>query len=467
MKSVTARSPRIEALEARLLLSGMPACIGPVRVPEPAHGSVLIEARDCRVGRKADAGDAFADATAAALGSSGSLLIRGRLDTAKDVDVFSFVAPADGTVHADLSVMGRSRRGDLSVYDAAGHLLFRDTETWRTKAAVDFEVEAGATYFVRIDALNKAKGPYAARLKFTAAPAENTAPVAAVDAYEVDEDNVLAIRAAGDGVLANDTDADGDALSAALVRGPEHGALELAADGTFLYTPEADFSGTDTFIYRAGDGTDSSNLAMVTIAVNPLNDAPVARDDRFEIYEGETRLLAPAGALANDTDADGDALSLVVVDAPQHGTVTTDADGHLVYTPEAGFTGEDTLTYRAADGQAESNLATITISVLDSNHAPVAHDDAYTVVAGQTLGVFMPGVLANDVDADGDWLIAMVVGQPSHGTFSADPLGGFTYTPAAGFTGIDTFTYMAADQRAFSAPATVTITVLPAGGFVA
>ena len=79
----------------------------------------------------------------------------------------------------------------------------------------------------------------------------------------------------------------------------------------------------------------------------------------------------------------------------------------------------------------------------------------------------MPGVLANDTDADGDWLIAMVVGQPSHGTFSADPLGGFTYTPAAGFTGIDTFTYMAADQRAFSAPATVTITVLASGGFVA
>ncbi|MBE3133026.1 MAG: hypothetical protein IMZ55_06110, partial [Acidobacteria bacterium] len=103
MKSVSVRSPHIEALEARLLLSGMPACVGPVRMPEPAHGSTLIEARD---GRKADAGDAFADATAAVLGSSGSLIIRGRLGTAKDVDVFSFVAPGDGTVHVDLSVMG-------------------------------------------------------------------------------------------------------------------------------------------------------------------------------------------------------------------------------------------------------------------------------------------------------------------------------------------------------------------------
>ena len=388
MKSVTAPSPHIEALEARLLLSGMPACIGPVRMPEPAQGTTLIEARDCRAGRgPADAGDALADATAAALGSSGSLLIRGRLENAKDADVFSFVAPGDGTVRADLSVMGRTRRGDLSVYDAAGNLLFQDTETWRTKAAVDFEVQAGATYFVRIDALNKAKGPYAARLTFTPAdptpaPPVNTAPVAVADAYEVDEDNVLAIGAA-DGVFANDTDADGDALSAALVRGPDHGTLALAADGSLVYTPEADFSGTDTFIYQASDGADGSNLAMVTLAVKAVNDAPVARDDRFEIYEGETRLLAPAGALANDTDADGDALSLVVVDAPQHGTVTTDADGHLVYTPEAGFTGEDTLTYRAADGQAESNLATITLSVLDSNHAPVAQDDAYSVVSGR------------------------------------------------------------------------------------
>jgi len=286
----------------------------------------------------------------------------------------------------------------------------------------------------------------------------NDAPVAKADAFTVDEDGVLA---EAEGVLANDLDAEGDPLTVELVSDVAHGILSLGADGTFTYTPDADFHGEDRFTYRVSDGAATSNPAAVTITVKGINDAPVAKDDGFDMNQGESLELAPAGALANDSDADGDALALVLVDGPAHGTVEVGPDGRILYTPDAGFTGADTLTYRASDGTAESNLATVTINVASSNHAPVANDDVYTVVAGDVLTVPSPGVLANDTDADGDMLFALVISDVSHGTLLRDPLGGFTYIATAGFTGTDSFEYMAVDQDEFSNVATVTINVVP------
>ena len=108
----------------------------------------------------------------------------------------------------------------------------------------------------------------------TITDAPNNVPVAADDAYSTDEDVVLNVAAPG--VLGNDTDADGDALSAVLAAGPANGALTLNGDGSFDYTPNADFNGSDSFTYVANDGVDDSNIATVTITIAPVNDAPVA-----------------------------------------------------------------------------------------------------------------------------------------------------------------------------------------------
>ena len=116
------------------------------------------------------------------------------------------------------------------------------------------------------------------------------------DAYEVDEDAVLTVLAA-QGVLANDTDVDNDLLTATLVNGPAHGTLVLAEDGSFVYTPEANFNGTDSFTYKATDGTLESNLATVTITVNPVNDWPVANDDEYEVVTGTVLEVAAPGVL--------------------------------------------------------------------------------------------------------------------------------------------------------------------------
>jgi VCBS repeat-containing protein len=286
----------------------------------------------------------------------------------------------------------------------------------------------------------------------------NNPPVAANDAsYSVNEDNTLTVAAPG--VLGNDSDPDGDTLTAVLVSGPSHGTLTLNPNGSFTYTPAENFFGTDSFTYQAYDGVDYSNVATVTITVSSVNDAPVAEDDSYTTDE-DTPLVVPApGVLGNDSDVDGDRLTAVLVSGPSHGTLTLNEDGSFTYTPEENFCGEDSFTYKAYDGALYSNVATVTITVTPVNDAPVAEDDTYTANEDTPLVVPAPGVLGNDSDVEGDHLTAVLVSGPSHGTLTLNPNGSFTYTPAENFFGTDSFTYQAYDGVAYSNVATVTITV--------
>jgi VCBS repeat-containing protein len=287
----------------------------------------------------------------------------------------------------------------------------------------------------------------------------NDPPAATDDAYSTAEDTPLNVAAPG--VLANDTDLDSSTLTAAVVTGPGHGILTLNADGSFTYTPAANFNGTDTFTYRASDGTAQSNPATVTITITASSDAPVAADDAYTTAEDTPLTVAAPGVLGNDTDPDGDQLSAWVVSGTSHGTLTLNADGAFTYTPAANFNGTDTFTYRASDGTLDSNLATVTITVTAINDAPTATADAYSTAEDTPLNVAAPGVLANDTDPDSSTLTAAVVTGPGHGTLTLNADGSFTYTPAANFNGTDTLTYRASDGTAQSNPATVTITVTP------
>src|SRR5439155_6720999 len=232
------------------------------------------------------------------------------------------------------------------------------------------------------------------------------------------------------GVLANDADADGDALTAALVNPPANGALTLNADGSFTYTPNANFNGLDSFTYRANDGTDDSSPATVTITVNAVNDAPVANNDSYGTDEDTPLVVATPGVLGNDTDIEGSPLTATLVSGSGNGTLTLNPDGSFTYTPNAGFNGMDSFTYKANDGAADSLPATVTISVSSVNDVPVASNDSFTGPEDTSLA---GNVLANDTDADGDPLTAILVSQPSHGslTFNAD--GSFMYAPSTNF----------------------------------
>jgi VCBS repeat-containing protein len=289
--------------------------------------------------------------------------------------------------------------------------------------------------------------------------AVNDAPAAADDSYATDEDTALTVAAPG--LLGNDTDVDGDALSAILVSGPAHGTLTLNGNGSFTYTPAANYNGTDTFTYKASDGSLDSAVATVTLTVRPVNDAPVARDDAYTLAEDSTLTVAAPGVLGNDTDADGDALSAILVAGPAHGTVVLNGNGSLTYTPLANYNGPDSFTYRASDGSLNSGVATVSINVTPVNDAPTAAGDSYTTAEDTALTVAAPGVLGNDTDVDGDALSAALVSGPTHGTLALNANGSFTYTPAANYNGPDSFTYRASDGLAVSNVATVALTVTP------
>ncbi len=303
-------------------------------------------------------------------------------------------------------------------------------------------------------------------LTYSALP-PNHAPAANADAYSGSQDTTLTVAAPG--VLANDSDADGDALTAALATGPSHGALTLSPSGAFVFVPAAGFSGTDSFTYTASDGRAASAPAAVTLTIAPAAHTPSGVADSYAATEDTLLTVAAPGLLANDSDPDGRPLTAKLVTGPLHGTLTSFAKtGAFKYKPALNFNGVDSFVYRAHAGTTDSADTIVTITVAPVDDAPVAADDIYRNDEGHVLNVAAPGVLTNDADVEGDALTAVLVARPTKGriTFRAD--GSFTYTPYASFDGADSFTYKASDGVKKSAVATVYITGLSSNpGFVA
>ncbi|NWF71076.1 MAG: tandem-95 repeat protein, partial [Chloroflexi bacterium] len=287
----------------------------------------------------------------------------------------------------------------------------------------------------------------------------NDAPVALPDSYNMTEDTVLIVDEV-DGVLANDSDPDNDPLTAELVLGPVNGTLMLNPDGSFTYTPNANFNGSDTFTYRASDGNLYSNDPLVTITITAANDSPTADNDSYTVAEDMLLSVTAPGVLGNDSDLDGDTLTAVLVSTTSNGTLALNADGSFTYTPNTNYCGGDSFSYKANDGMADSNVATVTITVDCVNDAPVAVNDSYSTAEDTPLNGTT--VLVNDSDADtpyGDTFTAVLVSTTTNGTLAFNSDGTFTYTPNANFNGSDSFTYRAYDGEAYSDIATVTITV--------
>jgi VCBS repeat-containing protein len=288
-----------------------------------------------------------------------------------------------------------------------------DGANWSDWAAVD---SGGAIaspngqyiqYRAALSTSNANITPVVADVSLSFGPITNQAPTAEEDSYQATEDTALDITAA-QGVLANDSDPDGDPLTTVLLNGPANGALTLNPDGSFTYTPDENFFGGDSFTYKANDGAEDSNVVAVTIAVAAVNDAPLANDDAYSTDE-DTLLIVPApGVLANDTDVDTALLSAVVVTGPGSGDLTLNDNGSFGYTPDVNFVGEDSFTYKVNDGAVDSNTATVTIMVGAANDVPIAANDTYTATEDLPLTIPIPGVLGNDTDADGDTLIAVL-----------------------------------------------------------
>lgn len=382
-------------------------------------------------------------------------------DTLLTVDAADGLLDNDVDVDGDtLSITGTDLtglEGTLVLETDTGAFTFDPTADFVGATTFDYTVSDGAESDTET-------------VTITVGPNVNDAPVAGDDQYTTDEDVTLNVAAAG--VLGDDTDVDSVSLSSVLVDDVDHGTLSLLPDGSFDYQPDADFNGSDSFTYQASDGDLTSNTATVTITVDAVNDDPDAVDDDYGVEEDSSVVVIAPGVLGNDTDVDGDTLTVTDAGTPADGTVVVGDDGSLTYTPDADFDGTDSFTYEIADGNGGTDTATVTVTVDPVNDVPVGTDDPdYTTAEDTPLTVVAPGVLANDSDVDDDPLTADLVDDVDDGTLVLNPDGSFVYTPDPDFTGTDSFTYEVDDgfvnpavrstTRAVDGPITVSIEITP------
>ena len=263
-------------------------------------------------------------------------------------------------------------------------------------------------------------GTDSAEVTVTVAPV-NDAPVAGDDSAITDEDTPVNVA-----VLANDSDVDGDALSVTSALAG-NGTVAIESDGSLTYTPNADFNGTDTITYTVDDGNGGTDSADVTVNVNPVNDAPVANDDAVVVTNEDTDTIAAATLLANDTDVEGDALTITGASADT-GTVSVNGNGDLVYAPAA-EAATDEITYTVSDGNGGTDTATVTVTIDDTFTA--ASPD--TVVEGSPLTVTVSGATPGDtvsfqLVADTADASDFTAGDFANKTATADASGNATFT---------------------------------------
>ena len=279
----------------------------------------------------------------------------------------------------------------------------------------------------------------------------NDPPVANTDSATTAANTAVIVN-----VLANDTDVDGDVLSVTGAANGAHGTVVNNGNGTVTYTPAANYSGADSFTYSISDGHGGTATGTVNITVNPPpNVPPVANTDTVTTPE-DTGIVV--SVLANDTDANGDTLTLTGVGAAAHGTVANNGNGTVTYTPSANYNGADSFTYSISDGHGGTATGTVNVTVSPVNDPPVANPDSATTVQNTPVIV---NVRANDTDVDGDTITVTGAANGAHGTVVNNGDGTVTYTPASNYTGADSFTYTISDGHGGTASGTVGITVTP------
>ncbi len=382
---------------------------------------------------------------------------------------------SESEVSGSFSVVAGTATADEDFTPVSGTFTFSPGETSVTitvDIAEDAIIEETETFVLRLDGLENAAfedGSDQLLAIGEILDQGNLAPVANDDLFTSDEDASISGN-----VLDNDTDANGDGLT--VVAGTyetDHGSVTISEDGSFTYTPEADYNGEDSFTYTVSDGT-VTDTGTVTLTVNPVNDGVVAVDDAYTLDEEGT---VSGNVLENDTDADGDSLTVVAgTYGTDHGSVTLAEDGAFTYTPDADFSGTDSTTYAVSDGSS-TDTGTITFTVEAGNDPPVAADDAFTSDEDSILTgyVLLDNGNGADSDADGDALtVTAVAGETANVgqtitlasgallTLNAD--GSFAYGPngqydsmSAGETTTDSFEYTVSDGNGGEDTARVSI----------
>lgn len=306
---------------------------------------------------------------------------KGIIETASDVDVFQINA-ASGTIdltvtpgwdaYLDTSARGANLDVQVALVNEQGDVLQVSNPLDDTYGRIQTSVPAGV-YYLTVSGVGRgsalttyddygSQGQYFIRGTTPASGGvNNQSPVSQSDTAQTQEDTGVMIYP-----LANDSDADGDTLTVTSVSNGSFGTAITDGSSVF-YTPNANKNGADTLTYSVSDGKGGASNAQIIINVAAVNDAPVIRNDTGSTEQDQAVSLA---VLANDSDIDGDVLTIVSVSAPAQGSVTFTANA-IVYTPNDGYVGQDSFSYTAVDAAGSSAAATVTISVTEKTFPPV------------------------------------------------------------------------------------------------
>ncbi|MGQ9609430.1 MAG: Ig-like domain-containing protein [bacterium] len=269
--------------------------------------------------------------------------------------------------------------------------------------------------------------------------AVNEPPVAKEQTVITDEDTPVNVTLFG-------TDPDDDELTFNIIQHPTNGTLSGTAP-RLVYTPKADYNGSDSFSYEVSDGLAKSSPANVKIKVNPINDRPIAISQSISIDEDKSTKITLSG-----TDVDNDILSYIIVTKPSNGKLSGKAP-EVVYTPKTDFYGNDSFTFTVNDGKLESEPALVSITINAVNDPPIANAQKITLMEGESTSITLSGS-----DPENDKLTFKITTQPSYGTLSGTPPN-IVYKPKLSFGGNDSFAFIVSDGKSNSKPALVDITV--------
>ena len=392
----------------------------------------------------------------------------------------TFSLPFPALVTVDLVAIDAGVDPALEVLDDSGRLLEANDDISREQhdSRVVLSMLPGRTYYLKTRSTTAAQGQY--WLQLTSQPVGEVAPLessivsikcgangsakATGTIAAAGETDTFSILAGKTGRMTVDMLAGRRSQIDSCLRVTDASGIEMAANdnagGTLTAAQlQIDVVKGRRYILQAsgtGGTVGAYSLAIATAApAAPANQPPSAGPDAVAAAEDTP---ASFNVLTNDSDADGDGLIVTAFDQPAHGSLTHLGAGAFTYNPASDYSGTDGFTYTISDGRGGSTTGTVTITVAPVNDAPSAADDHAQTTSGVAVAI---AVLTNDSDPESDLLHVASFSQPSYGTVSQNADGTLSYTPAAGFAGLDSFAYVMADAGGLTSQAVVTVDVAP------